>query len=114
MGVRVRSRFVPKVNFGVKWLRRLDLGGRIGAGVILAERFEGPEGFALSAIYGEQGSQVAGWLRRYEPRSVEALHLLEGIVRVPSALATLLQAAGPGAIEKVGAILAQRMEQGNE
>ena len=73
---------------------------------------ESTEGFALAAVYGEQGSQIAGWLRRYEPRTVEALHLLEGLLRSPKALATLLQAAGAGAIEQVGRILTAWLEAG--
>jgi hypothetical protein len=59
-------------------------------------------------VYGEQGPQVAGWFDRYEPRWAEALHLLEAIVRSPWALATLLEAAGPGAEEQVGQIRARR------
>jgi hypothetical protein len=66
------------------------------------------EGFPLVAVYGEQGPQVAGWLDRYEPRWAEGLHLLEAIVRSPWALATLLEAAGPGAEEQVGRIRARR------
>jgi hypothetical protein len=66
------------------------------------------EGFPLVAMYGEQGLQVAGWLDRYEPRWAEGLHLLEAIVRSPCALATLLEAAGPGAEEQVGRIRARR------
>ena len=38
----------------------------------------------------------------------EGLHLLEAIVRSPWALATLLDAAGPGAEEQVGRIRARR------
>lgn len=52
---------------------------------------------------------VVGWLRRYEPRIVEALHLLEGFTRSPLALAGLLDAAGGGAIKQAGSILARRM-----
>jgi hypothetical protein len=66
------------------------------------------EGYPLVAVYGEQGPQVAGWLFRNEPRWVEALHLLEAIIRSPSALADLLEAAGPGAEELVGRIRARR------
>ncbi len=66
------------------------------------------EGFPLVAVYGEQGPQVAGWLDRYEPRWAEGLHLLEAIVRSPWALATLLEAAGPGAEEQVGRIRVRR------
>jgi hypothetical protein len=69
------------------------------------------EGFPLIAVYGEQGPQVAGWLDRYEPRWAEGLHLLEAIVRSPWALATLLEAAGPGAEEQVGRIRARRQPE---
>ena len=62
-------------------------------------------------MYGEQGPQIAGWLDRYEPRWVEALHLLEAIVRSPRALAALLEAAGPGAEEQVGRIRASRQRE---
>jgi hypothetical protein len=70
---------------------------------------ETPDGFPLTAVFGEQGAQGAGWLRRYEPRLAEALHLLEGVVRSPRALADLLEAAGPVAVEQVGKILARRL-----
>ena len=68
------------------------------------------EGYPLVAVYGEQGPQVAGWLFRYEPRWSEGLHLLEALVRSPSALADLLEAAGPGAEEQVGRIRARRQQ----
>jgi hypothetical protein len=73
---------------------------------------ESAEGFAVAAVYGEQGSQTAGWLRHCEPRTVETLHVLEGILRTPAALATLLEVSGPGTIEQVGAILARWLEGG--
>jgi hypothetical protein len=66
------------------------------------------EGYPLVAVYGDQGPQVAGWLDRGEPRWAEGLHVLEAIVRSPLALATLLEAAGPGAEEQVGRIRARR------
>jgi hypothetical protein len=65
------------------------------------------EGYALIAVYGEQGPQVAGWLDRCEPRWAEGLHILEAIVRSPLALATLLEAAGPEAEKQVGRIRAR-------
>jgi hypothetical protein len=65
------------------------------------------DGFPITAVYGEQGAQVAGWLRRFEPEIVGALHLAEALVRNPQALAGLLQAAGGGATEQVGCILAR-------
>jgi hypothetical protein len=71
---------------------------------------ETPDGYPVVAVYGEQGPQVAGWLDRYEPRWVEALHLMEALIRSPLALATLLEAAGPGAEEQVGKIRARRQQ----
>jgi hypothetical protein len=68
---------------------------------------EEADGFPITAVYGEQGAQVAGWLRRYEPGLVGALHLAEALVRNPPALARLLQAAGGGATEQIGCILAR-------
>jgi hypothetical protein len=29
---------------------------------------ETPEGYTISAVFGEQGAGVAGWLRQYKPR----------------------------------------------
>ncbi len=69
---------------------------------------ETPDGYPLTAVCGEQGPQVAGWLDRSEPRWAEGLHLLEAIVRWPWALAILLEVAGPGAEEQVGKIRARR------
>ena len=71
---------------------------------------EEAEGFPVRAVYGEQGAQVADWLRRYDSQLVEALHLAEALTRAPTALADLLDAAGPGAKEAVGRILARRGE----
>ncbi len=70
---------------------------------------ETPEGYALSAVFGEQGVQVSGWLRQYKPEVAQALHLLQCIERSPAALAALLEAAGCTAIEQAGQILARRL-----
>jgi hypothetical protein len=34
---------------------------------------EEADGFPITAVYGEQGPQVAGWLRRFEPSLIGAL-----------------------------------------
>jgi hypothetical protein len=65
-------------------------------------------------MYGEQGPQIAGWFDRWEPRFAEGLHLVEALIRSPWALATLLEAAGPGAEEQVGKIRrGRRRSQGD-
>jgi hypothetical protein len=68
-----------------------------------------PEGFPLESLFGEQGVQAVGWLRLYNPDLAGTLHVLESVVRSPLALASLLEAAGPLAIERVGDILGRRL-----
>jgi len=69
-----------------------------------------PDGFAIETLDGvEEGREVVGWIRRPEPRIVEALYLLEGIIRSPMVLVALLEAAGPWAQEQVGRILAEKL-----
>jgi len=67
-----------------------------------------PGGYPILATFGEQGPAVCGWLSRYQPEIVTALHHLEGLARVPQGLAELLRAAGPGALAQIGRILAVR------
>jgi hypothetical protein len=67
-----------------------------------------PGGCAVVATFGEQGPAVCGWLARYRPEAMVALHLLEGLVRVPLCLAEVLGAAGPGALAQVGRYLASQ------
>jgi hypothetical protein len=80
----------------------------------LAETPEGEAGFAVTAVYGEQGPCTVGWLRRSEPELIAALHLTEALVRRPAALAVLLQVAGSGALEQIGRLLAPVEEGGGE
>jgi hypothetical protein len=68
-----------------------------------------PGGHPVSSLYGEQGVVVRGWLRRFQPELVEALHLLEGLVRAPHHLADVGCAAGGGALHHLGRILAERL-----
>ncbi len=67
-----------------------------------------PGGYPVLAVFGEQGPAVCGWLPRYQPEIVDALHLIEGLVRSPQALVEVLGAAGPGALAQVGRALAAR------
>jgi hypothetical protein len=68
----------------------------------------GEGGFPLIATDGDQGPRQCGAFALYEPELAAALHLLQGLVRSPSALAAVIEAAGPGALEQVGRILARR------
>lgn len=68
----------------------------------------GEQGFPLTAIDAERGARACGALALYEPELVSALHLLQGLVRSPAALAGVMAAAGPGALAQAGRILARR------
>jgi hypothetical protein len=69
-----------------------------------------PGGYPVTAVYGDQGARVCGWLRRFNPRAIEALHLAEALVRTPRSLAEVAGAAGGGALAQVGRLLAEPQE----
>ena len=62
----------------------------------------------LTAMYGDEGSRVCGWVRRSNPAAVAALHVAEGLARNPRSLAEVNLAAGGEALEQVGRYLAER------
>jgi hypothetical protein len=64
-----------------------------------------PGGHPLTAVYGQHGPQVAGWLRSYNREIATALHLFEAVLRSPYLLAQLLHIAGGVALTQVGRIL---------
>jgi hypothetical protein len=68
-------------------------------------------GFPVAAVFGEQGTRVCGWLRRFNPQVIEALHLAEGLVRTPRSLAEVSLAAGGGALSQVGRYLAEQQRE---
>jgi hypothetical protein len=60
-------------------------------------------------IEGEAGPEVCGWLALYEPQLLAALHLLQGLVRSPVALAAVLETAGAGVLAQVDRLLGRRL-----
>jgi hypothetical protein len=67
-------------------------------------------GFPVAAVFGEQGTRVCGWLRRFNPQVIETLHLAEGLVRTPRSLAEINLAAGGRALAQIGRYLAERQQ----
>jgi len=67
-----------------------------------------PGGYPVIVVHGEEGPQARGWLRRYNPELVRALTTVEALNRAPAGHARVLEAAGGGAIEKIGRELAAR------
>ena len=67
-----------------------------------------PGGFPVVGTFGEQGPRVRGWFRRYHPEVVRDIGTVELLNRSPAAHAAVLDAAGGGALERIGRELAAR------
>ena len=64
----------------------------------------GPEGFIETGYCDEP----VGHLALFDESLIDALHVVESLTRSPMALANLLEAAGPLALEHAGVILEER------
>jgi len=73
-----------------------------------------PEGYSVESVWGDRWVATVGRLRRFQPDLVDALHIAESVVRSPTALACLLEAAGHTALELVGRILHRQMAEAAE
>jgi hypothetical protein len=69
----------------------------------------GVPGYPVLATEGERGPQVSGWMAVFEPEVLAAVHVLQGLVRSPAALAAVLEVAGGGALVQVDRILGRRL-----
>jgi hypothetical protein len=67
-----------------------------------------PGGFPMVGTFGEQGPRVRGWFRRYHLGVVRDIGTVELLNRSPAAHAAVLDAAGGGALERIGRELAAR------
>jgi hypothetical protein len=66
----------------------------------------GPGGFAVET---GNGGEPVGTLALFDERLIEALHVVERLIRSPEALANVLEAAGPLTLERAGALLDERI-----
>jgi hypothetical protein len=73
------------------------------------EQNKGARGWALEDLAGP-----AGHLRLFDERLVTALNVADALLRSPDALARLLEASGRVALEHVGRILVQRLQEAEE
>jgi hypothetical protein len=102
----------PAAVFQERWLALLAAGVLPGTGRDAAFRLHkesGPDGFAVEA---GNGSQTVGHLELFDENLIAALHVVERLVRLPEALANVLEAAGQITLERVGAILDERVPEG--
>jgi hypothetical protein len=65
-----------------------------------------PEGYTLEA-----GGELVAHLAHFDEKLVDALHVLECVLRSPEAIAHILEAAGAVALERAGAILGGRVSE---
>jgi hypothetical protein len=70
---------------------------------------KGEAGYPVVAVEGERGPVVCGWLPLFEPGVIGTLHVLQGLVRSPLALAAVLEAAGAEALAQVDRLLGRRL-----
>lgn len=68
----------------------------------------GGTGVVVEAVRGK-GYENIGWLRDYSEELLEALHVVECLLRSPASLALFLQAASFESLEPAGGITAGRV-----
>jgi hypothetical protein len=105
--------FRPAAVFPERWLALLAAAVLPGTGrdaFLRLEQEAGPDGFPLSLDDGTR----AGCLELFDPALVEGLNHAVALVRSPWCLAYLLEAAGPLALERCGALLEQRVAESEE
>jgi hypothetical protein len=101
----------PAVVFQERWLALLAAAVLPGTGRDAAFRLHkesGPGGFAIET---GNGGEPVGHSALFDERLIEALHVVERLVRSPEALAHVMEAAGPLALERAGAVLDERIPE---
>ena len=101
---------VAAAVFRERWLALLAQAVFPGTGRDFAFRLQkeaGPDGFGIETGNPEDG--VVGHLELFDERLVDALHVVDSLLRSPESLASLLEAAGQVALERAGAILDGRV-----
>src|SRR3954452_24911255 len=99
----------PTAVFRERWLALMAAAVLPGTGRDAAFRLSkecGPGGFAVET---GNGAEPVGHLELFDEKLIEALHVVERLVRSPEALAHVLEAAGPLALERAGAVLDARV-----
>jgi hypothetical protein len=103
--------FRPAAVFPERWLALLAASVLPGTGrdaFLHLHPDAGPDGFALTLDDGT----AAGHTELFDPPLVDALNTLVAVVRSPWCLACLLEAAGPVALARCGALLERWVARG--
>ena len=100
--------FEPYAVFRDRWLALLAAAVLPGTGrdpAVLLARERDAEGFAVT----EANGAILGHVALFDEFFVDALNVAAGVVRLPGALASLLEAAGQVSLERAGAILDEKI-----
>jgi hypothetical protein len=106
--------FQPAAVFRDRSLALLSAAVLPGTGREAAFRLQkeaGPEGFLVETGNHGDGAGPVGHLALFDESLIDALHVVESLTRSPEALANLLEAAGPLALEHAGVILEERFPE---
>ena len=68
------------------------------------------QGFPVGALGLASKPEIVGWLATFEAEMLDALHGGLHLVLSPASLALLLEAAGPTALRRAGALLVERLK----
>ena len=77
--------------------------------LVLSDEAES-QGFPVSALGQGSKPETVGWLAAFDPETLVCLHSGLHLALSPFSLALLLEAAGPTALRRAGAILAERLK----
>ncbi len=77
--------------------------------LVLSDEAE-PQGFPVSGLGQGSKPETVGWLATFDPETLVCLHSGLHLALSPASLALLLEAAGPTALRRAGAILAARLK----
>jgi len=70
-----------------------------------------PEGFPVGALHATEGRvEIQGWFSAFDPDSADCINNGLHLALSPASLALVLEAAGPAALRRAGAILAERLK----
>jgi hypothetical protein len=97
--------FRPAAVFPDRWLALLAAAVLPGTGrdaFLRLNKEEDAQGFGVVLDDGE----IVGHFELFDESLLDAINVLVGLARSPQSLAYLLEAAGPAALERCGAILA--------
>jgi hypothetical protein len=111
-GASFSWRFQPFARFESRSTAQLAAALLPGLGRDASYRFKPerePQGWAIQSR--AEWGEVIAHVEVFTPALIDALHVVDGLMRSPRALADFLEVCGKVALEKAGAILAERFAE---